>query len=326
MSIYEQIPTEAAAYAYLESLRWGDEPTCAHCGDGNVYLLNPENGVSRKTRTGAMSERRVWRCRACRRQFSVLTGTVLHGTKISIRVWVLVFFRMCTSKHGVAAREIEREFGVCPRTAWHLLHRIRAAMQCDGLLTMTGTIVADESWVGGDPTKRHGGTRRHALKEPQMVQVVPGQNLKTDKQAILSLVNRDTGEIRSRTVPNNSSHVLRKVMAEHVDMGRSVLWTDEGSWYRQIGREFMAHETINHSEGEYARDGVSTNRAEGYFSQFKRSVNGTHHSITKKHMQRYLDEFDFRYSTCKMSDGERLVRLMGQVEKRLPYRVLTARA
>src|SRR5437899_11047804 len=130
----------------MERLRWPDgEPVCPHCGVTEATYMEPANGVSRKTRTGAASQRRVWQCRTCRKQFSVLTGTVFHGTRVALRVWVLVIFEMIASKNGVAAREIERKYGVCPRTAWFMMMRIREAMASDGLLqTMRGTTVVDE--------------------------------------------------------------------------------------------------------------------------------------------------------------------------------------
>ncbi len=122
-------------------------------------FIEPTNGVSRKTRTGAATQRRVWRCFSCRKQFSVLTGTVFHGTRLSLRTWVLVIFEMCASKNGVSAREIERKYGVCPRTAWFMLHRICEAMAGDPLVAvMSGVIVADETWSSGDPTN---GLRIH---------------------------------------------------------------------------------------------------------------------------------------------------------------------
>src|SRR5437016_2849213 len=107
----ERVQTEADAYRYLEELRWPNSPICPHCGSGEATFLNPENGLSRKTSGGgAMSQRRVWQCCSCRRQFSVLTGTILHGTKIAVRKWVFVMFEMCCSKNGVAAREIQRKY------------------------------------------------------------------------------------------------------------------------------------------------------------------------------------------------------------------------
>jgi len=115
------------------------------------------------------------------------------------------------------------------------------------------------------------------------------------------------------------------VMSKNVDMAGSVLWTDEGSWYDQLGREFIEHATVNHSEDEYVRDGVTTNRAEGYFAQLKRSIDGTHHHVSREHLHRYLAEHDFRFSTCKMSDTARMAKLIDQAEgRRLTYRRVTA--
>lgn len=318
--IAERLQTEADAYLLMEELRWGDgEPICPHCDNIGASYIQPTNGVSRKTRTGAMSERRVWRCLSCRKQFSVLTGTIFHGTKVPLRTWVLVVFEMCASKNGIAAREVERKYGVCARTAWHMMHRIREAMTNDVLITtMRGTIVADETWIGGNPVNRH--QRRYV--EP--VPVIPGENLLTDKTNVLSLVNAETGEVRSRIIPDVSGATLRKVIAEQVDMAGSVLHTDQSKSYLPLAAEFIAHEAVNHSEGEYVRGVVSTNKAENYFSQLKRSIDGTHHRISREHLPRYLAEFDYRFSTRKMSDTARMHALMGRVAgRRLSYKRIT---
>jgi transposase-like protein len=138
---------EAEAYEFLETLRWKGTPTCAHCGSERVFYLVPR-GEGRKTRTGKVSERRVWKCGACRKQFSVLTGTIFHGTKIELRIWLVVVIEMCANKNGMAAREIERKYGVAPKTAWHMAHRVREAMKRRAPGSMLGVIVADETYVG----------------------------------------------------------------------------------------------------------------------------------------------------------------------------------
>jgi transposase-like protein len=131
--LIERIPTEASAYLYLEGMRWPEKPVCPHCGSINDhYYLKPENGVSRKTRTGNVSERRVWKCKDCKKQFSATTGTIFHGSKVPLRIWLFVFFEMCANKNGLAAREIERRYGVAPKTAWFMAHRIREAMKVRG--------------------------------------------------------------------------------------------------------------------------------------------------------------------------------------------------
>src|SRR5579875_3883626 len=153
-SLANRITTEADAYKLLESLRWpeGQPDACPLCGTvGKFYFLTPKDGTEgRKTRTGANTQRRVWKCATCRKQFSVLTGTIFHGTKISIRTWLFVILEMCASKNGVSAREIERKYEVAPKSAWFMLHRIREAMKRGPLADMlTGTVVADETWIGG---------------------------------------------------------------------------------------------------------------------------------------------------------------------------------
>jgi transposase-like protein len=147
-----KLQSEADAYKFLEDLRWPDgEPVCPHCGSKRKhYFLTPQNGAARKTRTGSMSQRRVWKCADCRKQFSVLTGTIFHGSKIPVRTWVFVVFEMASSKNGVSAREIERKYDLTPKTAWFMLHRIREAMKREPMSSLlSGRVVADETWFGG---------------------------------------------------------------------------------------------------------------------------------------------------------------------------------
>jgi transposase-like protein len=324
IQIADRIPTEADAYLFLEELRWGTgEPVCPHCDNVGATYIRPLNGVSRKTRTGATSERRVWRCASCAKQFSVLTGTIFHGTKASLRTWVLVFFEMCYAKNGVSAREVERKYGVCPRTAWFMLHRIREAMKNDAFVgSMRGIIVADETWIGGDPKNRHANRPM-----PAPVPVRPGErssSANTDKTIVLSLINKGTGEVRSRVIPDVTGATLGKTIAAQVNVTGSHLHTDSWVGYNQIGEQFVSHETVNHSDGEYVRGDVTSNHAEGYFSQLKRSLDGTHHHVSVEHLPRYLAEFDFRYSTRKMSDTARMSALAQRVDgKRLTYKRIT---
>jgi len=310
-ALADKIRTEADAYEFLEQLRWDGQPVCPHCGSvRRPYFLTPKDGASRKTRTGSKSERRVWKCADCRKQFSALTGTIFHGTKVPVRTWIFVVFEMCASKNGVAAREIQRKYGLTGKSAWFVLHRIREGMKREpisGLLS--GRVVADETWIGGKPSNRHGHKRGRG-----------GQGV-TDKQPVVALVSRKTGEVRSRAIPNVRGSSLRGVIGEEVDASRTHLHTDEGTGYARIAGDFASHSAVNHKRGEYVRDDVSTNVAETYFSQLKRSIDGTHHHVSRAHLQRYLAEFDFRFSTCRESDTERMKRLGRQVgARRLTYR------
>lgn len=334
-----KIASEHDAYLFMEQLRWGKDNAglvCPHCAHDRAYYLKPSNGTARKTRTGSASERRVWKCASCRKQFSVLNGTIFHGTKVPLRTWLFVVFEMCASKNGVSAREVERKYDLTPKTAWFMLHRIREAMKREPLAGMlSGTVIADETFIGGREKNKH-KAHREARRVPEVAEptkVVPGERPKRGagggkgKTAVLSLIDAASGEIRSVVVPDVTGATLRKAMAEQVNLPATALHTDEGKGYKIVAPELAAHRTVNHSDDEYVRyvDGemVTTNHAEGYFSQLKRSIDGTHHHVSTEHLPRYLAEFDYRYTTREMNDTQRMGRLFGQVAgRRLTYRRL----
>lgn len=313
LQLADRLRDDADAYEYLEGLRWAGNPTCAHCGADRPYFLTPKNGIDRRTTRGTVSQRRVWKCRSCRKQFSVLTGTIFHGTKIPLRIWVLVIFEMASSKNGVAAREIERKYGLTPKSAWFMMHRIREAMKREPMAgLLTGRVVADETYIGGKPRNRHGGTR-------------PGRRNKsgagTDKTPVFALVSRETGEVVTKVMPNVTGKNLAAAIRGEVDPERVILHTDDSINYFQAAQIVKEHHSVNHREHEFVRGDVSTNQAENFFSQLKRSIDGTHHHVSVDHLPRYLAEFGFRYTFRKESDTQRMARLVRQVDgRRLMYR------
>jgi transposase-like protein len=248
-------------------MRWKGTPVCPHCASERVYYLNPTNGRSRKTRTGSDSARRVWKCGGCRKQFSVLTGTIFHGTKVPVRKWVLVVFEMASSKNGISAREIERKYDVTPKTAWFMLHRLREAMRRDPLVGMLrGEVEVDETYFG---PKVKGGKRGRGAP---------------NKTPIVTLIDRSTGEARSVAVPRVDGANLGKVIREHM-APEAVLMTDGLLAYRPIGPEFAEHHHVKHEIDEWAKTThngrrAHINHAEGYFGQLKRSIDGTHQVTT----------------------------------------------
>lgn len=312
VKLIESIPDEASAYRFLEDMRWGDTPVCPHCASENVVFLVPKNGSTRLTRTGADSARRVWQCRekACRKQFSVLTGTVFHGSKIPVRIWVFIVFDMVSSKNGISAREIERKYDLTPKSAWFAAHRVREAMRqgpLAGMLgTATGEVESDETWIGPAQKNVHGGHYRQ-------------------RTSVLTLIDRRTGEARSRVVPDVTGETLQAALTAEIDPS-AVLMTDGYMGYRKLGAKFSEHHTVNHSIDEYARTTHNGRRAgvnscEGFFSQLKGSIDGTFHHVSTEHLPRYLDEFDYRYSTRKMSDTQRMAHLVGRTAgRRLAYK------
>lgn len=319
-SLALRIPTEADAYKLMEELVWpgGEPPACPHCSAAEkFYYLAPKDGTDgRKTRTGAVSQRRVWKCSACRKQFSVMTGSIFHGSKIPLRTWLLVLFEMVSSKNGVAARELERKYGLTPKSAWFMTQRIREAMKRGPLADLlSGTLVADETWIGGDPGNQHARAKL-ALGPDRWT---------TRKITVLSVIDKASGEARSAVVPNIKAGTLRKAMEREleINLGASTLHTDSARHYVTLAATTKGHEVVNHDAGEYVRNGISTNAAEGFFSQLKRSIDGTHHHVSKEHLPRYLAQFDWLYSNRKASDSERLRMLLGNVGgRRLTYRPL----
>jgi transposase-like protein len=315
------IPTEADAYLLLENLRWGGAPTaCPKCGEvGQTFFMEPRDGSdSRKTRTGSRSARRVWKCRGCRQQFSVLTDTIFHGTKISIRTWLFVIFEFCASKNSISAWEISRKYEITNESAWHMLHRIREAMKREPLADlMSGVVASDETWFGGNPQNQSKSKRapRRGWAKPH-----------TEKPVILSLVDTASGEVRSQVIANVQGSTLRSAIVEEVEIGATTLVTDEGSGYRTIRGEFKGHETVNHSADEYVnRDGFTTNDVERYFGQLKRSIDGTHHAVSREHLHRYLAQFDFMATHHKATDSDRMRLVIESVEgRRLTYKPLTS--
>ncbi len=308
ISLSKYFDDEAEAWKLIEDLRWPDgQPVCPKCGvKDDHYFLKPKSKTGgRKTRTGAKTVRRVWKCKACRKQFSALVGTIFHGTKIELRKWLAAIYLMCSAKNGVSAHEIHRDLDVSYKSAWYMCHRIREAMTREPMTSMLrGTIQADETYVGGK--KR------------------PGRDAKP-KNAVVSVLEQG-GRVRSRAVPNVTSDSLFETVLDSADPKGSRLFTDEHRGYQDVGSFFEnGHEKVWHSGGEYARGEVTTNHVEGYFSRLKRSLNGTYLHVSKEHLHRYLGEFDFRWNTRKMSDGQRMKELFGHVMgRRITYFLTTS--
>jgi transposase-like protein len=307
--VAKHLSDEATAYGFIEGLRWPNGPVCPHCESTKAYFLQPRDGSdTRATRTGSATQRRVWKCAACRKQFSVLVGTIFEGSKIPLGKWLLAIYMMCSGKNGVAAHELHRDLEITYKSAWFMAHRIRYAMSRPPLVgKLSGIIEADETYFGGKPrykapNRQEAARRREAKKIP-----------------VVSLVERG-GEVRSQVMQRVDGSNIREMLAEHIDPS-SRLMTDESRLYPQAGKMFASHETVNHREAEYARGDVTTNHVEGYFSQLKRSIDGTHHHVSARHLHRYVSEFDLRFNTRGIEDGPRMTQVIRQAEgKRMMYR------
>lgn len=287
---------DAAAVAFLEARRWGDSgAACPRCGSTNVYQM-------RDAKTGGRNKDCRWRCRDCKRMFTVRTGTIFEESRLPLRVWCHALWRACSSKKGVSALQISRECEISYKSALFLMHRIRAGVADLAAPKLSGDVEADETYVGGKPrNRRPGGQGQH------------------DKTPVIGAVERG-GEVRFRMMERVTASGLKDALAEHVEPSSRLL-TDESSAYTKLGREYEGgHETVNHTRREYARGDVHTNTIEGAFSLIKRGVYGTFHSVSKKHLPRYLAEFEFRYNTRLLDDGQRVAAAIRRADgKRLTY-------
>lgn len=300
-SITKDIPDEAAAYDWFESIRWPNGPICPHCGVINhAYHLKPKNG-ERATRTGNTSPRKVWKCGDCRKQFTVTIGTCMERSKIPLRKWAMAFHLLSAAKNGISSHELGRTLEISHESAWFMTHRIRYAFAPNGpQRILEGTVEADETYIGG---------KRKAI---------PGVGPKELKVPVVTLVERN-GEARSKVMIRVTAGNLKKRLTAEISPEANLM-TDQHRGYIGAGHAFASHEYVDHSRGEYARGDANTNTVEGYFSQLKRSLDGTHHHVTAKHLHRYLGEFDFRYNTRKDKDGERTVKAIRKsAGKRLMY-------
>ena len=295
---------EAEAFRFVEGILWAKGPVCPHCGGcDRIYDLT-------KTRMG------LKKCGQCRKQFTVRVGTIFEDSHLPMTKWLQAIYLMCASKKGVSSLQLQRVLEVTYKTAWFLTHRIREAMVSGDLgpFGMGGaTVEVDETFIGNDPDapapkKGKGRTIKQMMK-------------------VVTLVERESGRSRSIVLDKYRVTDIQRILGENMHK-EARLMTDESPMYTAMGAVFRSHEKVNHSKDEYVRyDGeryITTNTVEGFFSVFKRGMKGVYQHCGKKHLHRYLAEFDFRYSyrsALGVDDQERAVwALKGVVGKRLTYR------
>jgi transposase-like protein len=292
----EVLQNETAAIAWVEARVWPNGPVCPHC-DGFDRIGKMKG---KATRTG------LYKCYQCRKQFTVKVGTVFEDSHVPMNPWLQAMYLLCSSEKGISSNQLSRTLGVTLKTAWFMSHRIREAMRVVGITHMGGTgeiVEADETFIGridGEKKRRAGWGH---------------------KNAVLTLVQRGGGA-RSFHIDNTTVSQAHNVVRDTVAR-ETRLMTDEARHYDDVGQRFASHESVKHSADEYVRGDVHTNTVEGFYSIFERGMKGTYQHCKKKHLHRYLAEFDFRYSNrvrLGVDDVERTARAVkGIVGKRLTY-------
>jgi transposase-like protein len=259
--LIQRFGSEDKCYAYLEHLRWPDGVRCPRCESDKISRIH---------------KRHQFDCDSCRYQFSVRVGTIFHDSRLPLWKWFLAAYMISHSKKGVSSLQLQRMIGVSYKTAWHLSHRIRAAMKTDIDQLLKGVVEVDETWVGGKVRGR-------------------GRGYKGNKALVVGAVQRG-GKIRLGVIKDRSRESLHGFINKHVDDETEAIFTDDWEAYRGIADEDTMHETVNHSAGEYVRDEVHTNSVENIWSLLKRSVMGTYHHLSAKHLPAYLEEITFRFN------------------------------
>lgn len=286
---------EDKARQHLEAVRWPSGPFCPHCGEAeNVVKLE-----------GKSHRKGLHKCYSCKGHFTVTVGTVFERSKIPLNKWVLAAHLIAASKKGYSAHQLHRTLEVAYKTAWFMMHRLREAMRQRPTNGMGGggmPVEVDETFWGKEKKSVIRSGAHHKMK-------------------VLSLVERH-GLVRSFHIPMVNSKTIKPILREHIRKDTHLM-TDEHGVYRQLGKGFSAHSTVNHTALEYARGDVTTNHVEGYFSILKRGLIGTYHHVGERHLKRYVNEFDFRFNhrtSLGYSDTERAtILLKGISGKRLQY-------
>ncbi|HEV8015846.1 MAG TPA: IS1595 family transposase [Stellaceae bacterium] len=297
----EALHNEYAAFEWVEAHLWPNGPICPHCGNTDAARIGRLQGKS--ARAG------LRKCYACRKPFTVRIGTIFEDSHLALHLWLQAIYMMCSSKKGISTRQLQRTLGCGMKTAWHLGHRIRLAMDDSGSGQIGGggkTVEADETFFSQGMGREKAPGYQHKIK-------------------VLSLVERG-GNTRSMRIDNANAHEIQSAIKRHVHKDSRVV-TDGAQYYKGVMMHVAGHESVDHSKGEYVRGDVHTNTLEGFFSVFKRGLVGIYQHIEEQHVDRYLAEFDFRQNTrAKLGINDTMraeIALKGAKGKRLTYRTVS---
>lgn len=295
----EVLSDENKCREYLEYIRWEGKPVCPHCGCKNKehYKLKQQNEF-----------KGLYKCKDCRKRFTVKVGTMFHGSHISLRKWFIAIYIFSSHKKGISSLQLHRDLGITQKSAWFMLQRIRNTFNTAPTEKYFGITQADETYIGGKNKNRHSYKR---VKESQ------GRSTK-DKTPVFGLLS--SGKVNAQVVPDTKARTLKPIIKEMVQTG-SILVTDEWKAYSGLSKDYT-HEVLKHTQGQYKTKEFHTNSVEGFWSLLKRGIFGIYHSTSSKHLNKYCNEFAYRYNTREFIDGERFDLSLINSEKRITYKEL----
>jgi transposase-like protein len=295
----KEFSSEEKCREYLEQQRWSGTPACPFCGSINVHRF--PNG-------------KIFKCRekGCRNKFSVTVGTIYENTKIPLTKWFLATYILSVHSKGISSLQLASWLGVTQKTAWHLNHRIREMLTDKAPELLEGIVEVDETYVGGSLKNIH------ASKKQRL-------NLKREdnKTMVFGAVQRD-GKVRTKVIPQTTLENVSAAIEEFVAVD-STMVTDEHHAYKKVGQKYN-HKTVNHRDKEYVRNEthikVHTNNIEGYWNILKKQIDGIHHSVSPKHLQRYCNESAFRFNNRAAFQDERFATALTNCNGSLKYKTL----
>jgi transposase-like protein len=302
IDLLDRFNTDQVCFDYLAQLRWGDKPVCPHCNNSErIYQFK---------------DGRNYKCSSCRKKFTVKVGTVFEGSNISLRKWFAAIYLFTSHKKGISSVQLSKDIKVTQKTAWYMLHRLRYAMEHpDYKKPLDGTIEADETYVGGKEKNRHLSKRNFNKAQGSI-----GRS-GDDKTVVFGAVQRE-GDVKGFVVDNAKKESLQPIIIKNVKEFSRVI-TDEWYAYNQLHELGFNHSTIKHSIKKYVEGDVHTNTIENFWSCLKRGLYGIYHWASKKHLQRYIEEFCYRYNHRHLSEAHRFGLLLKQSDNgKLPYATL----
>lgn len=286
--------TEDICIEHLEDIRW----------NGNV--VSPFDKTSKVYKC----KNHRYKCKNTGKYFNVKTGTIFENTNIPLQKWFMAVWLMSSHKKGISSLQLSRDLGVTQKTAWFILHRIRLCFDMENNATLSNEVEIDEVYIGGKEKNKHESRRTEGTQ---------GRSTKT-KTPVLGMVERH-GKLVAKTIPNASVNVLTESVAKYV-VGGTTVYTDEWGGYRNM-HNIYNHLFVYHKNREFVRDNVYTNTIEGFWGYMRRGIFGIYHYTSKKHLQRYVDEYVFKYNTRNHSDNIRFNSLLCNTNKyRIRYKEL----